>query len=39
VAKPTVVANAGPLIYLALLDHFHLLQAVFHEVGVPEAVY
>ena len=38
-AKPIVVTNAGPLIYLALLDHFHLLHDLFHDVFVPEAVY
>lgn len=38
-AKPTVVTNAGPLVHLALLDHFHLLHDLFHDVFVPEAVY
>jgi len=39
VARPTVVTNASPLIYLALLDRFHLLNDLFGEVGVPDAVY
>ena len=33
VGKPRVVADAGPLIYLALLDRFHLLHDLFDEVG------
>jgi len=37
--KPDVVINAGPLIYLAVLDRFDFLQKLFGQVYVPQAVY
>lgn len=37
--KPTAVTNAGPLIYLAVLDRFDLLGDLFQQIHVPEAVY
>lgn len=39
VGKPKVVTDAGPLIYLALLERFDLLDELFDEVWVPEAVH
>lgn len=35
----TVVADATPLIYLARIGHLDLLEALFDETLVPEAVY
>jgi len=37
--KPDVVINAGPLIYLAVLDRFDFLQKLFGQVYGPQAVY
>lgn len=34
-----VIADAGPLLALAKLDHLHLLEQLFGVVLVPEAVY
>jgi len=34
----TVVANAGPLIHLARMSKLHLIQVLFKEVYIPEAV-
>ena len=34
-----VVSNAGPLIYLGVLNRFHLLRDHFQDVCIPEAVY
>jgi predicted nucleic acid-binding protein len=34
-----VVADAGPLIYLAAIGHFHLLPLLFGRVLVPKAVF
>jgi len=34
----TIVANAGPLIHLARINKLHLLQDLFKEVYIPEAV-
>ena len=36
---PRAVTNAGPLIYLALLNRFSLLQRVINELFIPQAVY
>lgn len=33
-----VVANAGPLIALAQIGHFHLLQLLYSELHIPPAV-
>jgi predicted nucleic acid-binding protein len=38
-ASSKVVANASPLIYLSVLNRFHLLKDLFGEVYLPEAVY
>ncbi|MFO7907304.1 MAG: DUF3368 domain-containing protein [Planctomycetota bacterium] len=37
--KPKVVTDAGPLIYLAVLERFDLLDELFDEVWVPEVVH
>ncbi|MBR8837019.1 MAG: hypothetical protein DSM106950_24195 [Stigonema ocellatum SAG 48.90 = DSM 106950] len=34
----TVVANAGPLIALARIGHFHLLRLLYNELRIPTAV-
>lgn len=34
-----VVSNTTPLIGLAVIDQFHLLQALFGEIYIPQAVY
>ena len=34
----TTVANAGPLIHLARISKLHLIQVLFKEVHIPEAV-
>ncbi|MBC7226366.1 MAG: DUF3368 domain-containing protein [Thermoflexales bacterium] len=34
-----VVANSGPLIALAQISHFHILQALFGELYIPPAVW
>jgi predicted nucleic acid-binding protein len=34
-----VVTNASPLIYLALVKQFSLLNQLFSEVYLPDAVY
>ena len=39
VGKPKVVTDAGPLIYLALLERFHLFFDLFDQVWIPEAVH
>lgn len=36
---PAVVTNAGPLIYLAILGRFELLQRFFDPICIPAAVY
>jgi predicted nucleic acid-binding protein len=38
-ASSKVVANASPLIYLSVLNRFHLLKDLFGEVYLSEAVY
>lgn len=37
--RETVVSNAGPLIYLSMLNRFSLLENLFSTVFIPEAVY
>jgi predicted nucleic acid-binding protein len=37
--RETVVSNAGPLIYLSLLNRFSLLENIFSTVFIPDAVY
>jgi predicted nucleic acid-binding protein len=37
--SPAVVTNASPLIYLALVKRFSLLNQIFTEVYLPDAVY
>jgi uncharacterized protein len=34
-----IVSNAGPLIALAKIEHFELLQALFHKIAIPQAVF
>ena len=34
-----VVSNTTPLIGLAVIDQFHLLQALFGKINIPQAVY
>lgn len=34
----TVVANAGPVIALARISHFHLLRLLYNELQIPTAV-
>jgi predicted nucleic acid-binding protein len=34
-----IVVNAGPLIHLAGIGQFHLLQTLFDSVNIPDAVY
>ena len=36
--KPVIVADAGPLIALAKIDHLDLLKTLFHEIHIPEIV-
>ncbi|HEY9706032.1 MAG TPA: hypothetical protein V6C58_26590, partial [Allocoleopsis sp.] len=35
----TVICNATPLINLAVINHLHILKALFQEVIIPVAVY
>lgn len=35
----TAVANSGPLIVLAKINHLHLLPALYDEVLIPQSVY
>lgn len=37
--RESVISNAGPLIYLSVLNRFPLLEELFGTVFVPEAVY
>ncbi|HHY56615.1 MAG TPA: DUF3368 domain-containing protein [Chloroflexi bacterium] len=37
--RETVVSNAGPLIYLSVLNRFSLLENIFSTVFIPDAVY
>ncbi len=39
VTQFTLVTNAGPLIYLAVLHRFDLLRQLFAQVSIPAAVY
>jgi predicted nucleic acid-binding protein len=34
----TVIANAGPLIALARINHFYLLRLLYNELRIPTAV-
>jgi len=37
--RESVISNAGPLVYLSVLNHFSLLEKLFDTVFIPEAVY